>query len=156
MVDATKSTNTPPVDLPARKIMRRGDGTMSGTNTGANSENPSKATSEADGSDGGNDNSSKKDKSVKQGTERLDNGSLEMRKAKRLIRQTLRYNQKRRMRPDQVPLLGRRNLRSSVIKTTTMVLKHDLVTMPTILASMPSLGLPAEKVPSTIAAIQRQ
>jgi hypothetical protein len=64
MVDATKSTNTPPVDLPARKIMRRGDGTMSGTNTGANSENPSKATSEADGSDGGNDNSSKKDKSA--------------------------------------------------------------------------------------------
>jgi hypothetical protein len=62
MVDATKSTNTPPVDLPARKIMRRGDDTMSGTNTGANSENPSKATSEADGSDGGND--SKKDKSA--------------------------------------------------------------------------------------------
>ncbi|KAJ4294255.1 hypothetical protein N0V90_007945 [Kalmusia sp. IMI 367209] len=57
MVDATKSTNTPPVDLPARKIMRRGGDTKSGTNTGANSENPSKAASEVDGSDGGNDKS---------------------------------------------------------------------------------------------------
>lgn len=66
MVDATKSTNTPPVDLPARKIMRRGDDTRSGTNTGANSENPSKAASEADGSDGGNektDGTGKRDKS---------------------------------------------------------------------------------------------
>jgi hypothetical protein len=65
MVDATKSANTPPVDLPARKIMRRGDETKSGTNTTANSENPSKATSEADGSDGGNDGGGKsKDKSA--------------------------------------------------------------------------------------------
>lgn len=65
MVDASKSTNTPPVDLPARKIMRRGDDTRSGTNTGANSENPSKAASEIDGSDGGNDRSdNKKDKSA--------------------------------------------------------------------------------------------
>ncbi|KAJ4357805.1 uncharacterized protein N0V89_002381 [Didymosphaeria variabile] len=64
MVDATKSTNTPPVDLPARKIMRRGDDTRSGTNTGANSENPSKAASEVDGSDGGNDKTDgKRDKS---------------------------------------------------------------------------------------------
>jgi hypothetical protein len=65
MVDATKSANTPPVDLPARKIMRRGDETKSGTNTTANSENPSKATSETDGSDGGNDGGNKsKDKSA--------------------------------------------------------------------------------------------
>lgn len=67
MVDATKSTNTPPVELPARKIMRRGDDTRSGTNTGANSENPSKAASEIDGSDGGNDKNDangKKDKSA--------------------------------------------------------------------------------------------
>ena len=67
MVDANKSANTPPVDLPARKIMRRGDDTRSGTNTGANSENQSKATSEIDGSDGGNDKndgSAKKDKSA--------------------------------------------------------------------------------------------
>jgi hypothetical protein len=64
MVDATKSANTPPVDLPARKIMRRGDETKSGTNTTANSENPSKATSEADGSDGGHDGGKSKDKSA--------------------------------------------------------------------------------------------
>lgn len=57
MVDASKSTNTPPVDLPARKIMRRGDDSKSGTNTGANSESQSKATSEAGGSDEGNDKS---------------------------------------------------------------------------------------------------
>jgi len=62
MVDATKSTNTPPVDLPARKIMRRGDDGKSGTNTTANSENPSKATSEAGGSDGGNEKSDAGDK----------------------------------------------------------------------------------------------
>lgn len=54
MIDATKGADTPPVDLPARKIMRRGD-EKSGTNTTANSENPSKATSEVGGSDGGND-----------------------------------------------------------------------------------------------------
>ncbi|KAF1975931.1 hypothetical protein BU23DRAFT_456945 [Bimuria novae-zelandiae CBS 107.79] len=63
MVDVSKGTNTPPVDLPARKIMRRGDGTRSGTNTGVNSEIPSKAGSEVDGSDGGNDAGAKKDKS---------------------------------------------------------------------------------------------
>ncbi|KAF1960223.1 hypothetical protein CC80DRAFT_288829 [Byssothecium circinans] len=64
MVDATKSADTPPVDLPARKIMRRGD-EKSGTNTTANSENPSKATSEVGGSDGGNDTGNKsKDKSA--------------------------------------------------------------------------------------------
>lgn len=56
MVDATKSANTPPVDLPARKIMRRDDA-KSGTNTTANSENPSKAASEVGGSDGGNEKS---------------------------------------------------------------------------------------------------
>lgn len=65
MVDASKSANTPPVDLPARKIMRRVDDTKSGTNTTANSENPSKATSEAGGSEGGNDGGAKsKDKSA--------------------------------------------------------------------------------------------
>jgi hypothetical protein len=64
MVDAIKTADTPPVDLAARKIMRRGDD-KSGTNTTANSENPSKATSEAEGSDGGNDAGSKsKDKSA--------------------------------------------------------------------------------------------
>lgn len=62
MVDASKSANTPPVDLPARKIMRRGDDGKSGTNTTANSENPSKTTSEAGGSDGGNDNTGNKAK----------------------------------------------------------------------------------------------
>ncbi|CAI6338563.1 unnamed protein product [Periconia digitata] len=54
MIDATKGADTPPVDLPARKIMRRGD-EKSGTNTTANSEGPSKTTSEVGGSDGGND-----------------------------------------------------------------------------------------------------
>lgn len=51
----SKAANTPPIDLPARKIMRRGDEGKSGTNTTANSEGPSKATSEAggSGSDGG-------------------------------------------------------------------------------------------------------
>ncbi|KAF2635095.1 hypothetical protein P280DRAFT_474011 [Massarina eburnea CBS 473.64] len=64
MVDASKSADTPPVDLPARKIMRRGD-EKSGTNTTANSENQSKATSEVGGSDGGNDAGGKpKDKSA--------------------------------------------------------------------------------------------
>ncbi|PVI07779.1 hypothetical protein DM02DRAFT_231980 [Periconia macrospinosa] len=66
MIDATKGADTPPVDLPARKIMRRGD-EKSGTNTTANSENPSKATSEVGGSDGSNDkeaNGKPKDKSM--------------------------------------------------------------------------------------------
>lgn len=55
---SSKTTNTPPVDLPARKIMRRGEDGKSGTNTAANSEGPSKTTSEVGGassSDGGND-----------------------------------------------------------------------------------------------------
>lgn len=55
---SSKSANTPPVDLPARKIMRRGEDGKSGTNTTANSEGPSQTTSEAggaSGSDGGND-----------------------------------------------------------------------------------------------------
>ncbi|KAF2491152.1 hypothetical protein BU16DRAFT_530705 [Lophium mytilinum] len=58
----SKIAATPPSDLPARKIMRRG-GEKSGTNTNANSENPSKTTSEAGGgsSDGGDEG---KDKSA--------------------------------------------------------------------------------------------
>jgi hypothetical protein len=60
MVDAAKGASTPPVELPARKIMRRDDG-KSGTNTGANSQNPSKTTSEA----GSNDSNDKeKDKAA--------------------------------------------------------------------------------------------
>jgi hypothetical protein len=54
MVDAAKGTNTPPVELPARKIMRRGDGN-SDTITGASSRSASKTTSEMGGSDGSND-----------------------------------------------------------------------------------------------------
>ncbi|KAF2198098.1 hypothetical protein GQ43DRAFT_494389 [Delitschia confertaspora ATCC 74209] len=55
-----KNANTPPVDMPARKIMRRGDDPKSGTSTTANSEGPSKTTSEAGGgSDGGNDSETK-------------------------------------------------------------------------------------------------
>ncbi|KAF2275154.1 uncharacterized protein EI97DRAFT_78762 [Westerdykella ornata] len=59
---SSKSANTPPVDLPARKIMRRGEDGKSGTNTTANSEGPSQTTSEAgggSGSDGGNEPESK-------------------------------------------------------------------------------------------------
>lgn len=62
MVDPAKGANTPPVELPARKIMRRDDG-KSGTNTTANSQNPSKTTSEVGGSDGSNDGK-EKDKSA--------------------------------------------------------------------------------------------
>lgn len=58
MVDATKGADTPPVELPARKIMRREDA-KSGTNTTSNSQNPSKTTSEVDGSDGSNDGKDK-------------------------------------------------------------------------------------------------
>ncbi|KAH6639619.1 hypothetical protein C7974DRAFT_470107 [Boeremia exigua] len=58
MVDATKGADTPPVELPARKIMRREDA-KSGTNTASNSQNPSKTASEADGSDGSNDGKDK-------------------------------------------------------------------------------------------------
>lgn len=58
MVDATKGADTPPVELPARKIMRREDA-KSGTNTASNSQNPSKTTSEVDGSDGSNDGKDK-------------------------------------------------------------------------------------------------
>jgi hypothetical protein len=64
MVDPAKGASTPPVELPARKILRRDDG-KSGTNTGSNSRNPSKTTSEVDGSDGSNDgNDKEKDKSL--------------------------------------------------------------------------------------------
>ncbi|KAF2185629.1 hypothetical protein K469DRAFT_162779 [Zopfia rhizophila CBS 207.26] len=58
---SSKNANTPPVDLPARKIMRRGDDAKSGTNTTANSESPSKTASEA-----GNDSqdTESKDKSA--------------------------------------------------------------------------------------------
>lgn len=63
MVDPAKGASTPPVDLPARKIMRRDDG-KSGTNTTANSQNPSKTTSEVGGSDGGNDSADGKDKAT--------------------------------------------------------------------------------------------
>ncbi|KZM28262.1 uncharacterized protein EKO05_0007585 [Ascochyta rabiei] len=58
MVDATKGADTPPVELPARKIMRREDA-KSATNTGFNSQDPSKTTSEIDGSDGSNDGKDK-------------------------------------------------------------------------------------------------
>ncbi|KAI4628590.1 hypothetical protein J4E83_003141 [Alternaria metachromatica] len=58
-----KGTNTPPVELPARKIMRRDDG-KSGTNTGANSQNASKTTSEMGGSEGSNDGEGNKDKAA--------------------------------------------------------------------------------------------
>jgi hypothetical protein len=54
MVDATKGADTPPVDMPARKIMRREDA-KSGTNTTSNSQNPSKTASEVGGSDSGNE-----------------------------------------------------------------------------------------------------
>ncbi|KAF3007851.1 hypothetical protein E8E13_010784 [Curvularia kusanoi] len=57
MVDATKGADTPPVELPARKIMRRED--KSGTGTHPNSQNPSKTASEAGGSDGSNDGKDK-------------------------------------------------------------------------------------------------
>ncbi|KAF2704855.1 hypothetical protein K504DRAFT_506818 [Pleomassaria siparia CBS 279.74] len=63
---SSKNASTPPADLPARKIMRRGD-EKSGTNTTSNSENPSKTTSEVgggSGSDGGNDDADGKDKSA--------------------------------------------------------------------------------------------
>ncbi|EMD60023.1 hypothetical protein COCSADRAFT_247672 [Bipolaris sorokiniana ND90Pr] len=63
MVDPAKGTNTPPVELPARKIMRRDDG-KSGTNTGANSQNASKTTSEMGGSEGSNDGEANKDKTA--------------------------------------------------------------------------------------------
>jgi hypothetical protein len=64
MVDPAKGASTPPVELPARKILRRDDG-KSGTNTGSNSQNPSKTTSEVGGSDGSNDgNDKEKDKSL--------------------------------------------------------------------------------------------
>jgi hypothetical protein len=58
MVDASKGADTPPVELPARKIMRREDA-KSSTNTTFNSQNPSKTTSEVDGSDSGNDGKDK-------------------------------------------------------------------------------------------------
>jgi hypothetical protein len=58
MVDVSKGADTPPVELPARKIMRREDA-KSGTNTSPNSQNPSKTTSEVDGSDGSNDGKDK-------------------------------------------------------------------------------------------------
>ncbi|KAF2127059.1 hypothetical protein P153DRAFT_368409 [Dothidotthia symphoricarpi CBS 119687] len=57
MVDPAKSTDTPPAELPTRKIMRRDDG-KSGTNTTANS----KTTSENGGSDGCDENGKEKDK----------------------------------------------------------------------------------------------
>ncbi|KAH7125775.1 hypothetical protein B0J11DRAFT_434059 [Dendryphion nanum] len=65
---SSKSTSTPPVEMPTRKIMRREDGTKSGTNTTANSEGPSKTTSEVgggSGSEGGEGNEQdSKDKSA--------------------------------------------------------------------------------------------
>lgn len=63
MVDPAKGNSTPPVELPARKIMRRDDG-KSGSNTNANSQNPSKTTSEIGGSDGSNDGIDGKDKAA--------------------------------------------------------------------------------------------
>ncbi|KAF2737292.1 hypothetical protein EJ04DRAFT_125199 [Polyplosphaeria fusca] len=66
---SSKNGGTPPTDLPARKIMRRGGEGKSGTNTTTNSEGPSKTTSEAGGptgSEGGSDKNDgeNKDKSV--------------------------------------------------------------------------------------------
>jgi hypothetical protein len=62
MVDPAKGASTPPVELPARKIMRRDDG-KSGNGTAANSQSASKTTSEVGGSDGSNDgNDKEKDK----------------------------------------------------------------------------------------------
>ncbi|KAF1926027.1 uncharacterized protein M421DRAFT_68358 [Didymella exigua CBS 183.55] len=55
MVDVSKGADTPPVELPARKIMRREDA----SNAASNSQNPSKTTSEVDGSDGSNDGKDK-------------------------------------------------------------------------------------------------
>ncbi|KAF2741993.1 hypothetical protein M011DRAFT_522442 [Sporormia fimetaria CBS 119925] len=52
----SKHVHTPPVDMPARKIMRRGEDGQSGTNTAANSEGPSKTTSEAGGASGSENN----------------------------------------------------------------------------------------------------
>ncbi|KAF1839307.1 hypothetical protein BDW02DRAFT_236342 [Decorospora gaudefroyi] len=69
MVDSAKGTNTPPAELPARKIMRRDDG-KSGTNTGANSRNASKTTSEMGGSDGSNEGEGNKDKAAMSREER--------------------------------------------------------------------------------------
>lgn len=63
MVDPSKGNSTPPVELPARKIMRRDDG-KSGTSTTANSQNPSKTTSEIGGSEGSNDGTDVKDKAA--------------------------------------------------------------------------------------------
>ena len=63
MVDPAKGNSTPPVELPARKIMRRDDG-KSGTNTTASSQNPSKTTSETGRSDGSNDGNEGKDKAT--------------------------------------------------------------------------------------------
>jgi len=64
MVDPSKGASTPPVELPARKIMRRDDG-KSGSNTAANSQNPSKTTSEVGGSNGSNDGDEGKEKDLK-------------------------------------------------------------------------------------------
>ncbi|KAF2086115.1 hypothetical protein K490DRAFT_67038 [Saccharata proteae CBS 121410] len=50
---------TPPLIMPARKIMRRGEEGLSGTNTRTNSEGASKTTSEA-GGDSGSDAGAKK------------------------------------------------------------------------------------------------
>ncbi|KAF1997553.1 hypothetical protein P154DRAFT_440947 [Amniculicola lignicola CBS 123094] len=58
---SSKTTNTPPVDLPTRKIMRREDA-KSGTNTTANSEGPSKTTSEAGGGSGSDNGADGNDK----------------------------------------------------------------------------------------------
>ncbi|KAL6707973.1 hypothetical protein ACN47E_003647 [Coniothyrium glycines] len=63
MVDPTKGSSTPPVELPTRKIMRRDD-SKSGTNTAANSQTASKTTSEIGGSDGSNDGNEGKDKAA--------------------------------------------------------------------------------------------
>ncbi|KAF2013865.1 hypothetical protein BU24DRAFT_248896 [Aaosphaeria arxii CBS 175.79] len=68
---SSKNTSTPPVDLPARKIMRREDGAKSGTNTTANSEGPSKTTSEVGGGSG-----SEGDNNEANGTESKDKSTM--------------------------------------------------------------------------------
>lgn len=54
MINIGNESTTAPVVAPARKILRRDDGT-SGANTAANSQTPSKTTSEVGGSEGSNE-----------------------------------------------------------------------------------------------------
>jgi hypothetical protein len=58
MGENNKGASTPPVEVPARVILRRDDG-RSSNNTTSNSQNPSKPTSEIDGSEDGQDGNHK-------------------------------------------------------------------------------------------------